>query len=166
MSGLYSKLPVMLLLTTIMTMTMSQKRLFFVIECSAHPSPDQVTTGYLRFSNPLSSITIQFCKSLCLMRANELCRISILSSITWQFGVNSLISTDDALRRPTTYDNHPSRVGQSVESALIALAAIFLAHSAYFNNFRQKIPYFDASRQKRVLFNCFATKQCLGMLKM
>ena len=58
------------------------------------------------------------------------------------------------------------RVGQSVESALIALAAIFLAHSAYFNNFRQKIPYFDASQQKRVLFNCFATKQCLGMLKM
>ena len=42
----------------------------------------------------------------------------------------------------------------------------FLAHSAYFNNFWQKIPYFDASRQKRVLFNCFATKQCLGMLKM
>ena len=59
-----------------------------------------------------------------------------------------------------------SRVGQSVESALIALAAIFLAHSKYFNNFRQKIPYFDMSRQKRVLFNCFATKQCLGMLKM
>ena len=27
------------------------------------------------------------------------------------------------------------RVGQSVESALIALAAIFLAHSAYFNTF-------------------------------
>ena len=47
-------------------------------------------------------------------------------------------------------------VGQSVESALIALAAIFLAHCAYF----QKIPYFDASRQKRVLFNCFARKQC------
>ena len=58
------------------------------------------------------------------------------------------------------------RVGQSVESALIALAAIFLAHSAYFINFRQKIPYFDASRQKRVLFNCFSTKQCLGILKM
>ena len=46
-----------------------------------------------------------------------------------------------------------SRVGQSVESALIALAAISLAHSAYFNNFRQKITYFDASRQKRVLFD-------------
>ena len=42
----------------------------------------------------------------------------------------------------------------------------FLAHGADFNNFRQKIPVFDASRQKRVLFNCFATKQCLGMLKM
>jgi len=30
-----------------------------------------------------------------------------------------------------------------VESALIALAAIFSAHSPYFNNFRQKIPYFE-----------------------
>ena len=59
-----------------------------------------------------------------------------------------------------------ARVGQSVESALIALAAIFLAHSEYFNNFRQKIPYFDVSRQKRVIFKCFGTKQCLGMLKM
>ena len=59
-----------------------------------------------------------------------------------------------------------SRVGESVESALSALAAIFSALSANFNNFRQKISYFDASRQKRVLFNCFATKQCLGMLKM
>ena len=59
-----------------------------------------------------------------------------------------------------------ARVGESVESALSALAAIFLALSAYFNNFRQKIPDFDASRQKRVLFNCFATKQCFGILKM
>ena len=58
------------------------------------------------------------------------------------------------------------RVGESVESALSALAAIFLALSAYFNNFRQKIPYFDVSQRKRVLFDCFATKQCLGMLKM
>ena len=58
------------------------------------------------------------------------------------------------------------RVGESVESALSAFAAIFLAHSTYFNNFRQKISYFDASRQKRILFNCFATTQCLGMLKM
>ena len=58
------------------------------------------------------------------------------------------------------------RVGESVESALSALVAIFSALSASFNNFRQKIPYFDVSRQKRVLFNCFATKQCLGMLKM
>ena len=40
------------------------------------------------------------------------------------------------------------------------LQPFFLAHSAYFNNFRQKIPYFDASQQKRVLFNCYATKQC------
>ena len=44
-------------------------------------------------------------------------------------------------------------MGQSVESAVIALAAIFfLAHSAYLNNFRQKILYFDAVRQKSVLF--------------
>ena len=55
------------------------------------------------------------------------------------------------------------RVGESVESALSALAAIFSALNAYFNNFRQKVPYFDVSRQKRVLFNCFATKQCLGI---
>ena len=31
-----------------------------------------------------------------------------------------------------------SRVGESVESALSALAAIFSALSVYFNNFRQK----------------------------
>ena len=38
------------------------------------------------------------------------------------------------------------RVGESVESALSALAHLqpFLsAHNAYFNNFRQKIQYFD-----------------------
>ena len=58
-----------------------------------------------------------------------------------------------------------SRVGESVELALSALAAIFSALSAYSNNFRQKILYFDVLQQKRVLFNCFATKQCLGMLK-
>ena len=52
------------------------------------------------------------------------------------------------------------RVGEIMDSALSALAAIS-AHGVYFNNFRQKLPYFDASRQKRVLFNCFATKQCL-----
>ena len=51
-----------------------------------------------------------------------------------------------------------TRVGESVESALSALAAIFLAFSVYFNNFWQKIPYFDVSRQKRVSFGCFATK--------
>ena len=59
-----------------------------------------------------------------------------------------------------------SRVGESVESTLSALAAIFSALSAYFSNFRQKIRFFDASGQKRVLFYCFATKQCLSMLKM
>ena len=42
----------------------------------------------------------------------------------------------------------------------------FSALRAYFNNFWQKIPYFDISRQKRILFNCFATKQCLGTIKM
>ena len=36
----------------------------------------------------------------------------------------------------------------------------------YFNILRQKVPYFNVSRQNRVLFNCFATKQCWGMLKM
>ena len=52
-----------------------------------------------------------------------------------------------------------------MESALIALAAIFFGLSAYFNSFQQKTPIFDVSRQKRVLVNCLATKQCLGMLK-
>ena len=50
----------------------------------------------------------------------------------------------------------------------------FLAHSAYFNILRQKVPYsnvlrqkvpyFNILRQNRVVFNCFATKQCWGML--
>ena len=35
-----------------------------------------------------------------------------------------------------------------------------------FTIFNKKIPYFDVSQQNRVLFNCFATKQCFGMLKM
>ena len=46
------------------------------------------------------------------------------------------------------------------------LQPFFSTHYAYLNNFRQKIPYFDAAPQRRVLFNCFATKQCLGMQKM
>ena len=46
------------------------------------------------------------------------------------------------------------------------LQPFVLAHSAYFNKFRQKMPYFDSSGQKIVLFNYFATKQCLGMLNM
>ena len=33
---------------------------------------------------------------------------------------------------------HIDRVGESVESALSSLTAIFSAHSVYFNNFRQK----------------------------
>ena len=49
------------------------------------------------------------------------------------------------------------RVGESVESALSELSAIFLALSAYFINFQQKIPYFDVSRQKRVLFSLALT---------
>ena len=44
-----------------------------------------------------------------------------------------------------------------MESALSALAAIFLAHRVYFNNFRQKIPYFDVLRQKRVFFSLALT---------
>ena len=42
----------------------------------------------------------------------------------------------------------------------------FLAHSAYFNVLQQKVPYFNVSRQNRVVFNRFTTKQCWGMLKM
>ena len=46
----------------------------------------------------------------------------------------------DSERTRPTFSEHVLciRVGQSVESALITLAAIFLAHSACFNNFRQK----------------------------
>ena len=57
------------------------------------------------------------------------------------------------------------RVEQSVEPALSSLSAIFSALSPYFNNFRQKISYYNLLRQKRVLCN-FATKQCSGMQKM
>ena len=50
------------------------------------------------------------------------------------------------------------------------LAAQFIpfssAHSVYSNVLWQKVPYFNVSRQNRVVFNCFATKQCWGMLKM
>ena len=54
---------------------------------------------------------------------------------------------------------------EKVWSQLSAHLQPFLsALSAYFSNIIQKIPYFDVSRQKRVLFNCFATKQCSGML--
>ena len=94
-------------------------------------------------------------------------------------------------------------MGQSVESALIALTAIFFRLIAriltifdkkyrIWNCCDKRESYLivlqslaltvslwlsmalcdshsgplDVSRQKRVLFNCFATKQCLGMLKM
>ena len=59
-----------------------------------------------------------------------------------------------------------ARVGESVDSALSALSVIFLALSAYFNNFWQNVAFFNESRQKKVLFNCFATKQCWGTIKM
>ena len=36
----------------------------------------------------------------------------------------------------------------------------------YVNVLRQKVPYVSVSRQNWVIFNCFATKQCWGMLKM
>ena len=42
----------------------------------------------------------------------------------------------------------------------------FSALSAYFNNFWQNVGFFIVSRRKKVLFNCFATKQCWGTLKM
>ena len=54
------------------------------------------------------------------------------------------------------------QVGKSVELAFIALAAIFWLIANILVIFDKKY----ASRQKRVLFNCFTTKQCLGMLKM
>ena len=51
-----------------------------------------------------------------------------------------------------------------MESALRALAAIFSALSAYFNNFRQKIPYLNVSQQEIVLFNCFALLDSLWLI--
>ena len=57
-----------------------------------------------------------------------------------------------------------ARGGESVDSALSALAAIFSGLSAYFNNFRQIIPYFDMSRQKRVLFSLALTGSLCGSL--
>ena len=56
------------------------------------------------------------------------------------------------------------RVGESVESALSELSAIFSALSAFFINFQQKIPYFDVSRQKRVLFSLALTGSPCGSL--
>ena len=34
------------------------------------------------------------------------------------------------------------------------------AHTAHFNVLQQKVPYSNILRQNRVIFNCFATKQC------
>ena len=57
--------------------------------------------------------------------------------------------------------------GDKVWSLLLAHFQPFFQLSAcILTIFDKKIPYFNVSRQKRVLFNCFATKQCLGMLKM
>ena len=42
-----------------------------------------------------------------------------------------------------------------MESALSALAAIFLAYSAYFKNLRQKISYFDAPSGSYLLSQAF-----------
>ena len=55
------------------------------------------------------------------------------------------------------------RVGESVESALSAFAAIFRLLSRILT-ISTKMPYFDVLRQKRVLFDCIKAKQCLGML--
>ena len=52
---------------------------------------------------------------------------------------------------------HPRAV-ENAESARSVIYAIFSAHSAYFNDSRRKVPYFNVSRQNRVVFNCFATK--------
>ena len=53
-----------------------------------------------------------------------------------------------------------------MRSQLVAQFMQFFGHRAYFDVLRQKVPYFDVLRQNRVVFNCFATKQCRGMLKM
>ena len=100
-----------------------------------------------------------------LLSVSQSISLSVVSHLVWfgSFVYSCLLGLMCLMHILDLVDN---RVGQSVESALIALAAILLAHRAYLNNFPQKILYFDASRQKRVLFNCFATKQCLGMLKM
>ena len=87
------------------------------------------------------------------------------SQVTWKVKIKyqicmSVLSDLSVLMTMTTTE------WEKVWSRLSAHLQPFLALSAYSNNFRQKIVYFDVSRQKRVLFNCFATKQCLGMLKM
>ena len=76
-------------------------------------------------------------------------------------GVNSCL---ELFRKFTRFGDATSPEWEKVWSRLSA-QPFFSAHSAYFYNFRQKMPYFAVLRQKRVLVNCFATKQCLGMLK-
>ena len=63
-----------------------------------------------------------------------------------------------------------NRAGENAESARSAIHAIYSAYCAYFYVLRQKLPYFNILRQKvsyfnvarrnRVVFDCFATKQC------
>ena len=60
-----------------------------------------------------------------------------------------------------------SNWGQNkMRSQLIAQFTLFSSAHNAFSVSRQKVPYFNVSRQNRVVFNCFATKQWWGMLKM
>ena len=58
-----------------------------------------------------------------------------------------------------------TRLGQSVESALIALAAIFLLIARMLKIFNKKYCILTR-RDKKESYLIVATKQCLGMLEM
>ena len=61
--------------------------------------------------------------------------------------------------------SHMHSEWEKVWSRLSAhLQPFYLALSVYFNNFRQKIPYFDVSRLKRVLFSLALTESLSGSL--
>ena len=61
----------------------------------------------------------------------------------------------------TIHDIHVFKEQHKMRSQLAAqFMPFFSAQSAYFYISRQKVPYFNVLRQNRVVFNCFATKQC------
>ena len=79
-----------------------------------------------------------------------------------QFPHRNLESVEGPLKRPQLNGRSQTTVQwlvsewEKVWSRLSThLQTFFLAQSVYFYNFRQKKSYFDASRQKRVLFNFF-----------